>query len=189
MTDTMSADIVPIRETVPVRGKQGVSFPQETIDQAFGFFATTCGGDCSAVERMMTAKAEEGEAVPTARTIRNWAKAEDWARKTDELWRTGSKHIVWALRRKAVGNAILSQDTKCDAMTGGLDHLEPWQAAIRLKGSELSDRVTERIVGLINLEPPEAPREDDSHLSLQEREALANARLVEAMKRSIGRGE
>ena len=186
MTDAMSAEIVPIRETVPVRGKQGVSFPQETIDQAFVFFATTCGGDCSAVERLMRARAGEGEAVPTARTIRNWAKAEDWAGKTDDFWRTNTTALKWAFRRKALGNALQAQNVKGEAMTGGLDHLEPWQAAIRLKGAELTDRVTERIVGMEKLEPPRDDDEDRSDLTLQEREAQASARIVQDRKRAIG---
>jgi hypothetical protein len=189
MTDAMSAEIVPIRETVPVRGKQGVSFPQETIDQAFVFFATTCGGDCSAVERMMVAKADTGEAVPTARTIRNWARAENWAGQSDDIWRSNGKRTIYELRRAMLGNAILGQQIHRDVMTGAYDEKEPWEVAARLKAADQSNRMLER--GVIALQAFDPPQEEQNRedMSLQEREAEASARLVEARKRSIGRGE
>jgi hypothetical protein len=74
-------------------------------------------------------------------------------------------------------------------LTGGLDDLEPWQAAMRAKGVELGMRLAERgVIALAAVKPPVDERNDDG-LSLHEQEARANAHLVEERKRSIGRGE
>jgi hypothetical protein len=201
MTDTLRADSVPIRETeglsphsgrpvtVPVRHRQGVAYSQETVDQAFALFVTTCHHDCRAVERMMAAKAEPGEAVPTARTIGNWAKAENWSGRSDDIWRSNGKRTIYELRRAMLGNAILGQQIHRDVMTGAYDEKEPWEVAARLKAADQSNRMLER--GVIALQAFDPPQEEQNRedMSLQEREAEASARLVEARKRSIGRGE
>jgi hypothetical protein len=119
-------------------------------------------------------------------TIRNWARTENWSGQSDDVWRSGGKRTIYELRRGALGIAILSLQTNRDAQTGGLDHLEPWQGALRLKASELGMRLVERgVIALQAFDPPQDDQ-DTSDLSLQEREAEASARIVQDRKRAIG---
>lgn len=188
MTETMSADIVLREERTPRRGKQGVECPQELKDTAFSLYAIVCNHDAAAVERLLLERLPD-EPIPTARTIRRWAKAEGWAGQSDAIWRSNGKRTIYELRRAMVGNAILGQQIHRDVMTGAYDAKDPWVVAARLKAAEQSNRLLERgVIALAAFDPP-SDDQDTRELPIQEREALAAARLVEDRKRAIGRGE
>jgi hypothetical protein len=184
----MDAEIVAVENVTPLHGKGGVEFPQEMKDAAFYLYAVECNHDAAAVYRLLLAH-QTDEPIPTARTIRNWARAENWSGQSDEVWRGSGDRLTYAMRRGMLGNVMLAIQRNRDMLTGGLDDLEPWQAAMRAKGVELGMRLVERgVIALAAAKPP-ADATNDEGLSLHEQEARANARLVEQRKRAIGRGE
>ena len=160
------------------RGKPWLACSEESKDQAFTLWATVCGQDSAATERMMQEIAAEGEVVPTRQTVARWAREEGWAERAADGWRNVGGRTVFELRVAMLSNVVLAQRVKRNAMTGAYDENVP-AGALRLKAAELSDRLLERAV--IALGVPEAPVEamDESQLTRQEREALANERMAQ----------
>jgi hypothetical protein len=176
------------RELAPLRSIGGQPFSQAVRDAAFYLYVVECGHDCAATARELARRMPD-EPVPTPQTIGNWARAEDWSRQGDDVWRGSGERLTYAMRRGMLGNVMLAIQGNRDMLTGGYDDLEPWQAAMRAKGVELGVRLAERgVIALAAVKPP-ADATNDEGLSLHEQEARANARLVEQRKRAIGRGE
>jgi hypothetical protein len=168
------------RALVPlVRADTGVRHSEEVKTRAFVLWATVGGRSATATRRLLEAEADEGQAVPTDRTIRTWAAADGWAAQADGLWgdvATRGK-TLHDLKLLMFTNFVLSQEVKRDAMTGAYAGREA-AGVLALKAGELSDRLVER--GVLTLAVPAPPQEqaDESQLSRREREALADERIA-----------
>lgn len=163
-----------------VRGDTGVRFPPEMRTRAFVLWSTLAGQDAAATERLLRAEASEGDEVPTARSIRNWAKADDWAARAVASWQDVSTRnkALYDLQMAMVANKMLAEANKRDVGSGAYDD-NPVVGALRLRSAELSDRAVERVMAMLRMPAPpdEGTDEDEQTMSRQEREA----RIVERM--------
>jgi hypothetical protein len=162
------------------RGEAWQAFPEDVKDLAFGLWETFCGGDSAAVERLLREELPEGAPIPTRQSIARWARDEDWAAKREAGWRNVKGRTVFELKLAMLGNVVLAQKIKRNAMTGAYDDT-PQVAAIRLKAAELADRLLERaVIGLAEPEPPDAGAtdEDERNMTRAEREARIGERMA-----------
>jgi hypothetical protein len=176
VNEQVGADVVPF-----VRGTPGVECPPAVRARAFVLWGTFAGGDAAATERLLQAEATEGDVVPTARTIRRWAAADNWPAQAMGAWQdVGTRDkALYELQMAMVHNKMLAEVQKRDVQTGAYDHA-PMVGALRLKGAELSDRGWERVMALLRMPtPPDETMDDDADLSRAEREARAGERMAQ----------
>jgi hypothetical protein len=171
------ADVVPF-----VRGTPGVECPPEVKARAFVLWGTFAGGDAAATERLLQAEAENGEVVPTARTIRRWAHDDNWAAQAAAAWQNVATRdkALYDLQMAMINNAALGEVQKRDVQTGAYDD-QPMVGALRLKAAELSGRTVERVIAALRMPvPPDVAGEDDDEgLTRAEREARAGERMAQ----------
>ena len=170
-------DIVVTGEIVALpRREPALPFDEPLIERGYELFATVAGGNCAHVQRLLAAELDDGEPVPTRQTVYNWSIQYGWRERRDLSLREtrGRTHYELALLWRAIvlgsGEQILA------AQTGAFDD-NPAAGLVRLKASEIGMRQLERGVIRLDAEPPEQVT-DESHLTRQEREALANARMA-----------
>lgn len=174
-----TSDIVPIR-----RGDSQVRFAVDVQELAFGLWLLYAGRDAAQTERLL-AQELPGEPIPTAQTIRNWARAQDWPARADDHWRTHGARTVYELQEQASANFRLSQRIKGMAMSGGFAGREQ-EGALALKAAELSDRLLERSVVPIVPVPPADSGIDLSGMSTEEKEAYARKIRLERKGKNDG---
>jgi hypothetical protein len=178
--ERVDTQIVPIQRGIP-----GREFADDVKDMAFALWSTFCNGDAAATERMLRRELGEGEPVPTAQTIRNWARGEDWRSAQAAGWRSMAKRSAYELRRVMIANVMLAQKIKRDVMTGAYTD-DVANGALVLKGAELADRLLERAVIALSIpdEPDEPP--DDADLTREAREAQALSAMAQRKARRRG---
>src|ERR671917_369034 len=71
----VTGTIVPLPSLVPA--------PPEIVERAYELWSTVGGRNASATRRLLEAEAEDGDAVPTDRAIRKWAKEHGWHERAD----------------------------------------------------------------------------------------------------------
>jgi hypothetical protein len=120
----------------------------------------------------------EDAPLPTPSTIRRWAVDFAWAAKADADLERSHGRTIYELQVGWLAALRLAQQTLLDGMVGVLDEA-PHAGIARIKAAEITLRTIER-AGLLAMLPqrPEPEREDESHLSRAEREALAGERMA-----------
>ena len=174
-------------EVVPfIRGTPGVACPPEVKARAFVLWGSLAGGDAAATERLLQAEADEGDVVPTARSIRRWAVEDRWAAQAAAAWQDVAtrEKALYDLQMAMIANKMLAEVNKRDVGTGAYDD-NPMVGALRLKSAELSDRGVERVMALLRMPtPPDEATADDENLSRAEREAKIVERMAQRKRGS-----
>lgn len=171
----MTRDITAIRE-IP-RGSPAVAHSDEMRARCFVHYSTDGARNCAEVERLIAEELQgTHERVPTRQCIGDWAREERWHEQADALWRATEGWSIEQLRVYVLANAILGQRRRHEVLTGKITDNDT--AARYLKAGELSDRFIEKILPIGALRPPAAPARADEVLSVEEREARAQAAIV-----------
>jgi hypothetical protein len=173
MTDAL---VVPLpHRNAPAR------FDETAIERTFELWQTRGCLNAELTARLLAQEADQGDAVPTGQTIRNWAKLYGWEQRAKLEMRETARLTGYQLRVELLGMMRQSQWVK-QALMSGFYADNPQVGAMAAKGAELTDRFLERIpksVWEALLAPPPDDDDDTSALSRDEQEARSRATLIQ----------
>jgi hypothetical protein len=170
---------------VPKRSGQPARFERwhdAIVERSFEIWASVGARNGGRTALLLARELGEDAPLPTPSTIRRWALDGAWAAKADADLEGSHGRTRYELQVGWLAALQLAQQTLLDGMAGALD-AAPHAGIARLKAAEITLRTIER-AGLLAVlpQPPEPEHVDDSHLTLQEREALAQERLTAARR-------
>jgi hypothetical protein len=167
--------LVPVPQHAPARFEP---WPQDVQERTFYLWSTLGARNGSRTALLLARELGEDASIPTPSTIRRWAHDSAWAAKADADLERSHGRSVYELQVGWLAALRLAQQTLLDGMAGALDEA-PHAGIARLKAAEIALRTIER-AGLLAMLPQrlEPEREDESHLSRAEREALAGERMA-----------
>ena len=153
----------------------GESYPDAIVERGYEHWAITRNAE--AVAQMLHNEFGSAVQTPSARCIRQWVHYYGWPVRADADWRSNQGKSLFVMQVQAVAAFRLGLQNLLLAATGGIP--DPADAVIRLKAAELAIRLVEKgVIPLAAINPP-IEDVDERMLSRPEREALANARIVQ----------
>jgi hypothetical protein len=161
-----------------------VAAPQEMIERAYELWSTVGGRNAAAVRRLLIEEADEGDAIPNERTIRQWAKHHAWSVAADEMVRETkdlTQYQLW-VRYRAI--MLRGADVILKAQTGGYAGNE-LEGALAVKATEVGNRFIERGALPVVVAPPSPPI-DTEVLSRDEAEAQVKSAMVRRGRKASG---
>ena len=125
------------------------------------FVYCTSGGRSAARTERMAARILEplGLAVPSRQTIAEWANAEDWQRRANDVWRHNQMQVMVDTQAAAVAALAASMQNMADLVTG-VDERPIEERMVTIAAHKVIVQAARDLPGLTRVTPPDEPKDE-----------------------------